>query len=505
MTMRRTAHLLPALGLLAACNGAPGDIVGTGSDSGDTTAAASASSAATTSAEPTTAESTTTEAAEITTTEAPTTESSTTESSTTETTTPGVTGPCYLPETHPWAGTLCGTPMQPCQILVEEVVDPAPVAWEHDAFRHGSPSVTHDESCAPIVSFGATSAPDDVRGVLAHRRGDGDWTQRERPLVGNATVAWDSELHRLRLIEARSTGGLVSHYTYDDDDGAFEVQPVTTNLASVAESLGNGRWHAVSIESDPEHADVSHLLRFDSGAWTDEELALGLDSVYSADLALSDTDESHLMFRALHGDAWGVFYAAPPHDAAEFVLDLQSSEYVMSGLHLAVAGATPHGLAVRSDFATGRDDLVHFTRDDDGVWTVRELASNDLANDIDCPAAVLGAPTCEFSRSRSRPEAIVASHGGDVRIFWSERLTSGTAEVTCLDPDAPCDWTTTAQETMHTLSISTPTAEGFDTTAILERELWISDVDIDGTGNIHIIGFVPEATGARIDYLLLGP
>lgn len=498
MTMHDLARARTATWLalvLAGCNAAPGTSTadgpsdGSSTDGGDASGSASSPSSGPGTGDATSGSSTSTEGSSS---------ASATDASDDSSGGPIAGGPCYQPDSHPWAGTLCGTTAQPCQIVVAEVIDPAPAIEEFEHFRHGAPSITHDEGCAPIVGFGATVAPDDVHGVLARRRGDDDWQQVERPLVASTTVAWDAGLHLLRLIEGRSTGA-VAHSTYDADTDAFAVAPSTARLLPDARSLGNGRWQAVA--RDPSDDTALHLLRFADDTWTDDVLAI--PQLYDATVELSDDDAGHVLFRAAHGDAWGLFYAAPPYDAQEFVLDLQSREYVMAAFDLAMAHDRPHAIAVRSDLDTGVNDLVYLSRGDDGAWNVRVFATNDPAQDVGCPDPVLGAPTCEFVDVARLPEAIVASHGGDVRIFWHERLRTGTAEVTCVEPDAPCEWTTTAQETLHTTWITAPTDDGFDTTMLLDRDFRIGDIDIDGTGNIHIVGDTLEATGTRVDYLRL--
>lgn len=407
------------------------------------------------------------------------------------------TGECHQAATHPWAGALCGTSGSPCQILVEETLDAAPVAEEFEHFRFSRAAITHDAACAPVVSYGATTSPDDVSAVLARRIGVDDWERVERPDVRRASITWDAPAGVVRLLDVAEPGG-ARHTTFDG--GAFAVQPTPPELVGDAHSLGDGRWHAAV--RDTTAAELLHVLEFDGAAWSDTPLAM--DPIYDATLALAADGAAHVLMRSLHGDQWALRYAAPPYDAVELVVDLAPAEGVIGPMGLAMVGATPHGFSTRVSPETGYGELVYVTRDDAGEWSVRTLASSASNADTDCPTPVQGAEACEYAFVAHVPQAILASHGGEVRILWSERLLTGTAEASCPEPDGPCVWTPTVEETLNTLWMSTPIEGGFDSVVLLESDFTVEDAEIDGTGRIHIVGSTRVETGSRVEYLLLG-
>ncbi len=405
-------------------------------------------------------------------------------------------GGCYDPGDYPYAGTLCGPAANPCVVIADEAVDPT------GHFRNGAPAIVLDDDCEPQVLYSV--AEGGFIGHFARRTAADTWDDAQTPFP----------VARGGLGFAAATGETLA-MPYD---GAFGVEIWRWDgMWTLEDSLagqqllrsrsvthdGNGTLHVglVTNGSDLLHGQWD-------GAWATTNLDM---QVNSAATALGPGGEANLGYWTSTNGTWEMRWAVP-NQPTELVSALGSNLLSVIDHGIAVVpdggAGTPHVVFATQSVAGGLHEVVYARRVGANNWTVVPVASESQATNTQCgPPPNVAGQQCNYDFIRMRPLDIVASDGGDVRIFYAQDHFMGTLQSVCMPGPGGgfCDWQSIATSDTSDFMIAWPTQGGgiADAVVMSDRRVqsMMSSVDIDG--RIHIAAYAGFGSPV-VDYLRIG-
>jgi hypothetical protein len=372
-------------------------------------------------------------------------------------------------------------------VLVDEHVDPV------SYFRNGSPSIAHDETCSPHVLY---SVPD-FFGRLASRVGADDWDDVATPdPLALGGVVYDADLHGVRIFEYDGAFGIAqqfydgtSFFEYDALPGSY-----ITGNEGVA-SLGHGIIH-LGVYGSSNNAGYA---RYDGAGWSSTEYQ---ESTWPVAVAVSPNEDAHVTYFGTDTN-WQLMYVAAPDSDPELVVDYGSNVLSLGTHGLATVDTTPHAVLARVGDG-GLHEIVHAERMGPDDWTVEAIvAEDDSGAELCAYEPMFDGETCDYDYVRYRALGIATSHGGDVRIFYARDHFMGSLVADC--EGFGCFWLPSADDSESSAWIAAPNGVDYDTAMWLDRWIQGMDVDVDGTGQMHIAAYVVDGRGTVVDYVLLAP
>ncbi|RKY20276.1 MAG: hypothetical protein DRQ55_08275 [Planctomycetota bacterium] len=412
-------------------------------------------------------------------------------------------GPCTPSLNHSYVGTLCGPANVPCVVGDDDLLD-------GPAFRGKAPSITIDALADPHVLFGSTFQG--FFGYYAHQHGQ-TWFQEGLPSpVAQGTVAVDLETE-VPIIAA--------------DDGAFGVTSWTrsggawTLLDTFAPGRGrptlvrdfDGTLH-LAYGASASGGSIGYGVNDGSG-WQAQNLA-GLGTYVR--LAVSDWGTAHLTewdHRPQSG--WELQWRIPGQ-AIETAFALNSNilstirrhEIVTSGGSPDAPDGTPHLLFEHGDNDEFKElgSIKYATRTAAGTWSLIGIAQ-DVG--YGCPplwGPGGGSPgqVCNYDFVRHSPVAIITTHAGEVRFFYTRTHRLGVK--TAMGVPGDVYWEETSDQTTSDLYIGWIDANGAPQSAVAVPGSFAQRgaAAVDFLGRVHLVLYETVAgQGQEVRYLRLDP
>lgn len=396
---------------------------------------------------------------------------------------------CYEEGVHPYGGALCGPGVAPCEVA-EEVVDPMPV------FRNGAPAITHDSDCSPQVFF--SRAQGGFSGMLAVHDDAGSWTLHPAPEpTAQPGVAYDAIAGNTQVVMYDGAFG-VHLATWDGGFVDGEDLPGAHSLRTQGvASLGDGVLQlGVSTQAG---SGVAHA-EYDGASWTTTPIATNAEWVGAG---IGAGGEPQITYWGSGGGTWELFWHDALAETTELVVPYGSNTLDVGDHRIAVVGDAPRIVASRRQ-PNGLHEVVLATRTAPNDWAVDVLVSEDSTGEETCMTAPsFEGQTCDYDFIRYRPLDLVASQGGDVRVYFAEDHNIGTLVAECLAMPFPvCFWAPQSDVSEFTVLLAAPDgAGGFDTAPlIIGGRVVAMEHSLDAGGTTHVAAYIDEDEGSTVSY-----
>ncbi len=418
------------------------------------------------------------------------------ESTDTESTDTGVMlDGCYDPADYPYAGALCGPAGMPCQLLVDEDVDGVP------HFRNGAPSIVLDDACDPQVLY--SIAEGGFTGRFARRLGPDSWDDTQTPFsVARGGLGFDA------------TAGDTMALPYD---GAFGVEVWRWNGQWVMEDTlpGQQLLRSRSVTHDGTGTMYAGLVTSQSdlvsGRWDGAWNLTNIDvQVNASAVARGPSDSTHLAYWTSTNGTWQMLWAIAGQ-APELVAPLGSNVLFLGEHGIAVvddAGSgIPHLTFATQSVGGGLHEVVYATRTGPGTWDVVPVASESQAANDTCNTPPQGpGQQCNYDYIRMRPLDIIASAGGDIRIFYARDHFMGSVQSVCMPGPGGgfCEWQPLADNSTSDLHIAWPDGVGVANAVVVpDRRVQSMTSAMDIAGQMHVAAYVGQGN-SEVHYLRVG-
>lgn len=408
---------------------------------------------------------------------------------------------CYDPVDFPYAGSLCGPPGMPCTVQVDEPVDPV------TSFRNGAPSIVLDDACEPQVLYSVAELG--YHGHFARRTGPGAWDDESTPFpVAVGGLAFDAATGDTLALPYDGAFGVT---VWRRDGGGWAQEDTLAGSyymrTRAVGQRGDGTLRAGLSTDALEFFDVQW-----DGGWASAMLT-GYTEAQTIGLGPGGTP--HYSYWTSTGGGWRMSWVtpgSPPEQVA--TLGLGSGLHVLEN-GIAVTpdgGGTPHIGFARRTAPGGLHEIVYATRTAPDTWSLLTVASEDPAFNDECSQDPTGpGEICQVDYIRLMPLDVVASDGGDVRIFYAEYHFLRTLQSSCSPGPGGlfCGWDTLVDDSIGTLHVAWPSAGSIETAPLLVGSRFVrsmtSAVDIEG--RIHVAAYTtPVGQGELLtDYLRIGP
>ena len=403
---------------------------------------------------------------------------------------------CYDPANYPYGGALCGPPGMPCTVLRDEVIDPEPHS------RNGEPAIALDDACQPQILYSVALLG--FHGHFSRRVGVAAWDDQDTPFpFATGGLAYDA-----------ATGETLAV----PDDGAFGVSVWRFSGGAWAQEdilpgLNIALGRAVAHRGDGIlHAGVlTELNEFRYAQWDAGWASSSLDYLaLEASSAVGSDEVPHFAYWSFIDGPWHMFWIRPGHPR-EMVTEIGAD---LVAVHNSIAvtpdggDGTPHLSFAFTSPPGSPHRIAYATRNAPNDWSVLTVASEGPAVIDTCSQRPQGpGEQCEIDDTLLRPLDIVASEGGDVRIFYTEYHIMRTRESSCSPGPGGlyCSWTTVSDNSTGTLHVAWPDAGSIASAPVLlDRTVRSMTSAIDIAGRIHVAAYT-DFSQSRVEYLLIGP
>ena len=405
------------------------------------------------------------------------------------------------------AGSLCGGAGAGCTVLVDEVLPHEPYTSEMYL------SVGLDGQ--PRAVLGATDKKQ-WGGFFYQRVGADNWATwaGASPAQQGLAPAMDGSTHMLfnhsqtknvglyrgdakgkKWLEDLPGNPVFADGLAADQGGCLHASlMVDKQIVYGLRDAATGKWSYKAIAQDPS---FKHQNR-----WLWERATI-----------LSPAGRPHIAYVLKSGSTTATLnWVASPGNPVKIV-SLPASADRVEIIGLAVGGSsgasTAHILFVENPVKGVKGKISYARQSPAGGWTIHTVAT---FGPYPCPDPPSGSSdTCPFDHTWAVPLAVVASPGGDVRLFHSIISYQGNLKAQCTYPEAGvpfdsgvnyCKWT--GNKTVDgKLMMAVPDSTGLNTTTLKTGVAPVRGLgEMDSKGRIHLL--MLTAGGKKARYIQLG-